>query len=234
MSYVFCFCTHNFCLLRLGIKIPTLIAFDTQHITLIGGNMELFKFNINELSEEDFELYRSHMSRKRRERLDGLKFPDDRKRSLCGYMLAVKALGRLSGIPESDIVISEDKNGKPFCESSDLCFSVSHSGDLAVCAVSDAPIGVDLERIRKTNMQSARRFASESELIYIFGRIPEKSDFESDDRKTLERFFEIWTKKEAFGKMNGTGICYDMKNTAVENAVCYKEDGYIITVCEKI
>ena len=195
--------------------------------------MKLCKFNINELSNEDFERYRMHMSAERRDRLDKLRFDEDKKRSLGGYMLAVRTLSEISGLAESDIVISEDGNGKPFCEHSDLHFSISHSGDFAVCAVGDRPVGVDIEKIRKVNMQSARRFASEKELIYIFGHLPEKADFESNFPDTLERFFEVWTKKEAYGKMIGTGICYDMKNADISDAVCFSEDGYIIAVCER-
>lgn len=195
--------------------------------------MKLCKFNINELSDEDFERYRMHMSAERRDRLDKLRFDEDKKRSLGGYMLAVRTLSEISGLAESDIVISEDGNGKPFCENSDLHFSISHSGNFAVCAVGDRPIGVDIEKIRKVNMQSARRFASEKELIYIFGHLPEKADFESECTDTIERFFEVWTKKEAYGKMIGTGICYDMKNADISDAVCFSEDGYIIAVCER-
>ena len=198
-----------------------------------GGNMKFYKFNINKLSDEVFERYRMHMSSERRGRLDRLRFDEDKKRSLCGYMLAVRALSEMSGMPESDIVISEDENGKPFCESSNLYFSISHSGDFAVCAVSEKNIGVDIEKIRKVNMQSARRFASDEELVYIFGHLPEKAEFESDCKDTLERFFEVWTKKEAYGKMIGSGICYDMKGVDIDDAVCFREDGYVIGVCER-
>lgn len=193
--------------------------------------MKIYKFNIHDLTDEDFYLYKSRMSEEKRLRLDKLKFADDKKRSVCGFMLAVKALSEMSNVPESDIVISYDKNSKPYSESVPLFFSIAHSGDFAVCAVSEESIGVDIEKIRPLNMQSARRFANEEELQYIFGCIPTKSDYESADRGTLERFFEVWTKKEAYGKMLGVGMGYDMRNTKIENAVTTVEDGYALTVC---
>lgn len=194
--------------------------------------MNLYKFNINDLTDSEYEDYRHHMSGDRRQRLDTLRFADDRKRSLCGYMLAVKALGKLSGISENDIVIKYDENSKPYSENTNLHFSISHSGDYAVCVVSATPIGIDIEKIRQLNMQSVRRFANSDETLYIFGHQPEKIDFESHDLEVLERFFEVWTKKEAYGKLLGVGLGYDMKNTCVKNAVTTFFDGYIVTVCE--
>ncbi|MDD6021963.1 MAG: 4'-phosphopantetheinyl transferase superfamily protein [Oscillospiraceae bacterium] len=195
--------------------------------------MELYKFNIKDLTEDEYEHYRSLMSEERRKRLDGLRFEEDRKRSLCGYMLAVKALSHLTGTAENDIVIADDKNGKPFAENIGLQFSVSHSGELAVCAVGENRIGVDIEKVREVNMQSAKRFANEEELIYIFGRLPEKEDFKSKNGETLKHFFEIWTKKEAIGKTKGVGIGYDMKNADTSETLTYENNGYVITVCEE-
>lgn len=192
--------------------------------------MRIYKFNIFDLTDADFEFYKSYMSEEKRQRLDKLKFSDDKKRSVCGFMLAVKALAEYMNVPENEIVISYDKNGKPYCKNSPLFISIAHSGDLAVCAVSEKNIGVDIEKIRPLNMQSVRRFASEKELEYIFGCIPTKTDYESTDSRVLERFFEVWTKKEAYGKMLGVGIGYDMKNTEIENAVTIFESGYAITV----
>lgn len=194
--------------------------------------MKIYKYNINELSDESYEYYRMHMSKSRRDRLDRLKLSDDRRRSLCGYMLAVKALSELSGIAEDGIAVNYSENGKPFSENTKLHFSISHSGDYAVCAVSERDVGIDIEKIRQLNMQAAKKFASETELIYIFGHLPEKSDFESADEKTLERFFEVWTKKEAYGKLIGEGIGYAMRSTDIKNAVTTVRDGYVITVCE--
>lgn len=192
--------------------------------------MRIYKYNINNLSDEEYERYRMHMENERRERLDKLRFFDDRKRSLCGYMLAIKALSEISATPESDIIISYDKNGKPYSNTR-VCFSISHSGEYAVCAVDEKDIGIDIERVRSVNMESVRKFATESESVYIFGHTPSKADFKSTDKKILERFFEVWTKKEAYGKMCGVGLDYDRINTEVKNAYIERMGEYVIAVC---
>ncbi len=194
--------------------------------------MEIFKFNINDLTDEEFEYRKSQMCEEKRIKIDSLKFSDDKKRSVCGHMLAVKALSKISKVPESEIVIKYGENSKPYCENIPLFFSIAHSGDCAVCAVSENEVGIDIEKIRPVKMLSSRRFATESELEYIFGYEPKQEDYESDDRGVLERFFRVWTKKEAYGKMLGVGIGYDMKNTEIKNAVTTVEDGYVVTVAE--
>ena len=78
-------------------------------------------------------------------------------------------------------------------------FNLSHSGSYAVCAVSDAPVGVDIEVRRKnTNLKVAKRFFSQAENDYI------------DSFETLESredaFYRIWTLKEAFVKATGEGL----------------------------
>ncbi len=195
--------------------------------------MRIYKFNIRDLQDKDYELYRTHMTQSRRERLDRLKFSDDRKRSLCGYMLVVKALSELTGTPKDSIAISYDENGKPYSESTNLNFSISHSDEYAVCVVGENKVGVDIEKIRPVNMQSVRKFASENEIKYIFGHLPEKEDYVSESEEALKRFFEVWTKKEAYGKLLGVGLGYDMKNTETEKTDTVFFDGYAMSVCEE-
>ena len=113
--------------------------------------------------------------------------------AMCEIMLA----GYLKRKPKYEI----DGMGKPFGE--DVFFSFSHSGDIALCAVSDKEIGADIEKIRDVNPDIAKRFC-DSEYNYI------KSSADSKDA-----FFEIWTKKESFLKAEGFGISGGLKSFCV-------------------
>ena len=95
-----------------------------------------------------------------------------------------------------DFALSYNEHGKPYLtHHPDIHFNLSHSGRLAVCAVSDAPVGVDVERERKYSASVARRFFT-----------PEEYDFveKSDDRGNA--FLQIWTRKESYLKMRGCGL----------------------------
>lgn len=79
--------------------------------------------------------------------------------------------------------------GKPEFADCPLCFSLAHSGRLAVALLSSSPCGVDVERIRPEVDERLRaRCLSPEEL-----------------RRGLD-FFECWVKKECVGKLTGRGI----------------------------
>ena len=106
----------------------------------------------------------------------------------AGWLLQNSLL--LAGIPVADQVFVNNPWGKPrLAGREDLHFSLSHSGHWAVCALSDLPVGVDVEAPRCTPAV-ARRFFHPEELT-------------SEDSVFLTR---LWTAKEAFVKSLGRGL----------------------------
>lgn len=119
-----------------------------------------------------------------------------------------------------------DQN-KPFA---DNCFvSVSHSGDMVAVCKSDIPVGIDIEKIDDTRdfTKIAKR--------YFFGK--EKEFFEKSP--TADTFYEIWTKKEAYSKIDGQGVIEIQKGIdvlSIENHQFQTEkvNEYILTICERV
>lgn len=74
---------------------------------------------------------------------------------------------------------------------------LSHSGPVTVLAVSDEPVGVDLERVTEERPHIADRFFPES-----FRR--ELDAASESDRP--EVFFRLWTRLEAAVKLDGRGF----------------------------
>ena len=94
----------------------------------------------------------------------------------------------------NNVEIIKTEKGKPYFKHiPDMFFSVSHTEGLTVIALGDSEVGVDVERLRKADLRVIKRFLKE-EADYI-------AECDSD-----RRFFEIWTKKEAYLKCKGTGI----------------------------
>ena len=104
--------------------------------------------------------------------------------------------------------IIKTEAGKPYVEDSNVFFSISHTEDTLVVAVTDkGNIGIDIEpAARKRDVhfdRVAKRIFTEKEIEYA---------------TDLARFTEVWTRKEACVKCIGTGIAMDFKNfTVVEN-----------------
>lgn len=160
--------------------------------------MKLYFYNITRLSEDEYRKWFALMGAEKQQRVSRFRFFDDRKRTVAGEMLARKAVSKWCDVPMESIVIDTKKSGKPYAVGFPVEFSISHSGKFVVCAVSDKPIGVDIELVRPVDMNVAKHVFSDDELDYLFGHAPTEVDFTSQpDRDTLFRFFELWTKKEA-------------------------------------
>ena len=85
-----------------------------------------------------------------------------------------------------DYEIAYNLQGKPyFLSNCEIFFNISHSSNYVACVIGDRPVG-------RQNL--AKRFFDISEAEWI-------KECDSD-----ERFFRIWTLKEAYGKATGQGV----------------------------
>ncbi|MFI3313133.1 MAG: 4'-phosphopantetheinyl transferase superfamily protein [Eubacteriales bacterium] len=82
--------------------------------------------------------------------------------------------------------------GKPYFPGNPLYFSISHTKNLAVCAVGDSPLGVDVEQIRPVKAGMYQKVLTLPEQRWL-----------SDHP---DGFFHLWTKKEAYVKYMGCGL----------------------------
>lgn len=102
-----------------------------------------------------------------------------------------------------DFTPSFNENGKPLL---DFCFfSLSHSGKYVACALSDRRIGVDIQKYHPIKRRSSYKLFTAEENAYIAAGNPD------------ERFFTLWTMKEAYIKAIG-GRLSDMKSVNFANA----------------
>lgn len=104
----------------------------------------------------------------------------------------------------SDIEIIRGQNGKPYIKNSDIKYSVSHKKNYMVAVFSYDEIGIDIEILTDKDYSGiVDRYFFEDERKYILSSI---SKLEQN-----KRFFEIWTKKEAYIKKYALNISYIKK-----------------------
>ena len=139
--------------------------------------------------DEVFERYYKEALHYRKKKVDGLKLKKPKCQSLGAGVLLKKALEDV-GV-ESDFEISN--KGKPELKSnkSHVLFNLSHSGDRAMCVISDCPVGCDVETV-KENKRVADRFFTEAEANLA--------------NRSAADFTRIWTLKESFIKTTGEGL----------------------------
>lgn len=200
--------------------------FSVQKYTLASTD----KIN-NEIYKSCFNL----MTPVRQQKILRLKNTEQQKLSVLGEWLAKTLISEVYGISIGELVFETDVKGKPYCVNTpDIYFNISHSSDIAVAVVSDTPTGIDIEKIRPVSLKLARRACTDNELLYVFGRKPDTSDYSVEfPHPVYERFFEIWTAKEAYFKCIGTGIT-DLKSidtlTDSFKKKIIKRDGFIIHI----
>lgn len=107
----------------------------------------------------------------------------------------------LSPLPE----IARREHGKPFFPGrEELHFNLSHSGDLALCALDGAPVGVDIQIVKTWRTGLPGRVCSPEELAWLEGQ-----------PHLWPAFARLWTLKEARAKESGKGLSTSIRDIRI-------------------
>lgn len=124
---------------------------------------------------------------------------------LIGTVLAKYMLLKTFHIPFSEQHIDYGLYGKPYLRDyPNAHFNISHSGQFVGCAVSKHPVGIDIQEIVYYRRDVAQHICSPNELLQI----------ETSSEPSAE-FTKIWTQKEAYLKMLGTGIFKELREVVL-------------------
>ena len=125
------------------------------------------------------------------------------KNPQVAYVKAVSALlkytvlSKMLSVNFNHISFGLMEKGKPYVSNFDgIHFNISHTKNACAGIFAPFEVGVDIEFMRPTDMSIAKRFFTANEQKYI----------SEDESLSVSRFFEIWTKKEAFIKLTGEGL----------------------------
>ncbi len=148
----------------------------------------VFALDVSLLSDPAiFEKYYMKQRQERRERIDRMRY-DGGKRLCLGAGVVMERALVSAGCEDKKIVITPE--GKPTVEG--CFFNVSHTDGIAVCAVSDREVGIDVERPRKMTDAVIDRAFTPSEKQMVAG--------------DKDRFIRLWTIKESVMKWYGLGL----------------------------
>ena len=156
--------------------------------------------NLDVTSLEDpvlFQQWYAKMPLWRKKRIDSMKHQRGKTLSLgVGILLHIE-FEKIGYEEPQEVCLNEFE--KPFYkEYPEIHFSLSHSGVMAMCAISDRPVGCDVEKIRERRLDIAKRFFTSEEYDLIKSQQTEELQ--------AQMFFRIWTLKESFVKCVGTGL----------------------------
>ncbi|WP_165501361.1 4'-phosphopantetheinyl transferase family protein [Pedobacter psychrodurus] len=119
----------------------------------------------------------------------------DTRRFISTRLAIRKIISRYTGAVPQSVIFNQEANKKP--SSMGVEFNISHSGHYILIAMSENPIGIDIEHVDHP--------VDVAQLIpYCFDTVEEGFIASSVDEK--ESFFALWTRKEALLKATGEGL----------------------------
>lgn len=167
---------------------------------------KLYVLDLSRYRDGGWQQFLPMLPVQRRRQVESCRFEVDQCRLAGAGWLLQQALEK-AGVPLEEQVFEKNQWGKPaLAGRDDVFFNLSHSGNWAVCAVSDRPVGVDVE-LPRCSLDLARRFFRSEELEGL-----EQMDWQAR-RIWLNR---LWTAKEAFVKTVGKGISMGLNTFGVE------------------
>ena len=205
--------------------------------------MILIDDQIQEYTPEEIARWTDELPEWRRKQVLAYKNDMGRRQSLLAYRLLCQGLREEYGIMEQPTFVYNE-HGKPSLalpptggnasqalalgslrrrKGEGLYFSLSHCKEGVCCAISDRPVGIDIE--------SASRKISDSVIRYSMNEGEQTLIRESDDPQRT--FLRLWTQKEAVLKRLGTGIRDDMRDILSDHAYTIEvreNERYILSV----
>jgi 4'-phosphopantetheinyl transferase len=157
-------------------------------------------------------------------RASRFRFDRDRRRFVVGRGLLRAILAHYLRVDPRELLFAYGTHGKPYLESpftdaQQFCFNMSHSQSFGLYAFAvGAEIGIDVERV--TPLADMATIAD-----HFFSAQEKRALHEVPEHEATERFYEIWTKKEAYIKAIGKGLSHRLDQFTVtlglyrENAI---------------
>lgn len=166
-----------------------------------------------DLADSHIENLIGILSRSEFDRAKKFHFERDRNQFIAAHGILRQILAFYLGEKPGDLTFENTSLGKPFLVTHNdhhlLSFNLSHSGSLALYAITqNRNVGIDIENVRDhlSIDEIALRFFSQNEIKFLN---------EVSDKQ--EKFFQLWTRKEAFMKTNGKGFSLAMNKFDVSS-----------------
>ena len=144
--------------------------------------------------QEEYEQIKPLLSAQRLSYCEGKKNLINRLSSAYAYALLHYAIKTETGdnfYPD----FGYNEYGKPFIKGSTIKFSLSHSENTVICALSEKEIGVDIQFVRPISLRAVEKFCTAEEYEKVLSS-------EDRDRESCR----IWCIKESRGKLTGKGF----------------------------
>jgi 4'-phosphopantetheinyl transferase len=172
---------------------------------LAPDEVHVWQFSLEQPAEvrQSLALY---LSAEEAERAGRFYFERHRRHFIVAHGFMRMILGSYLEVTAAQVQFTFGSHGKPALagHERDLRFNLSHTGELALLAVSyGREVGVDIEQIR--SLDDAASIAGR-----FFSAAENRAWLAVPDEQKPAAFFNAWTRKEAFIKALGDGLSYPL------------------------
>jgi 4'-phosphopantetheinyl transferase len=166
-------------------------------LDLPNERLHLWRIDLNSPTEELMEL----LSADEQERAQRLITKRAQTRFIRARGAMRSILGRYLAVPPQSLRFGYGERGKPHLQASSVPvhFNLSHVEGMALLAVADAPVGIDLEQLRQR-----RDLPGIAARVFPQQTLRELAELQGDD--LIQAFFRHWTHLESCTKCMGSGI----------------------------
>lgn len=187
----------------------------TRDVSILDNAIQLWQIPL-EVSDSILARYWTYLSEDEKARGDRFRFAEHRRRFVVARGVLRCLLSEQLGRSPHDIQFCYGNYGKPALAQSsgsdecDFHFNLSHSGELALCALGgDRTVGVDIEHLK-----SIKRLDGMMERCLTAWEIAEVT--QHSEAAQLKAFLQRWTCKEAYLKAIGLGLTQSMQSVEVK------------------
>jgi 4'-phosphopantetheinyl transferase len=161
--------------------------------------------------QRDADVVAPWLSQSERARRARIQHPRALAEFLAGRRLIRHVFAHLLDLDPGGVRLVANQYGAlsldPAAHASPWRFNLSHTDHLLALALSRAVIGVDVEHVQRLGrtVELADRFFSPAEIAALYA-LPE--------HRRRDRFFDLWTLKEAYIKARGKGLAIPLADFA--------------------
>lgn len=161
--------------------------------------------------DRDASVVAPWLSEAERARRDRIVHPRALAEFLAGRRMLRSLMAPLVGARPESVGVVESERGAltldPRAHGAKWCFNISHTDGLVALAIARAPIGVDVEWLARPGrtVELAERYFAPAEVAALRA-LPEA--------RRRDRFFDLWTLKEAYIKARGLGLAIPLDSFA--------------------
>ena len=169
--------------------------------------LRVYLTNIEELKE--LAIDDAIFSDQRKEKIERIKHEADKQLSRAVELLLIYGMKQIDPAITTPLPIKAEESGNLLLEKEEqpLYFNLSHAKEYAACAISDEPVGIDVECVKTRDVEHMDKILHPQEMAIL--------SFVTNPEEKKKFFYECWVTKESYLKNLGLGLSVRPNDFAV-------------------